>query len=464
MLYHICSTNESQTLPEYNASFFNKPESDASLTPLTLESPRRKPLEDVSSNEESPEEKDQNNNDEKETITSQNNNDDVTVEFSHSDVKYSRAFKALWTRTAPHEPYIVVEVDESSAQMKLREYFEKYPIEVYAPSNDTIIVVDEKKYKARNILGFFRRGVQLVDYSKDSGSMVIDTISTIRNVSPTSAVRKIPPGRISKLVHPELHLENYTNAIVQVGLNGAEMNTCQGVKTPKIRRRRAKNKNSEVSSAKNRGEEKVAKRRRMKNSTNYQNNNNNPLNPYPLITNNNDPFSPPPPPPQPQGGCTEKLASIESICNAMKIETSDNSNALKIEGVDDKLFTANTISPFTTPHFPSMFPPRPPSTDSLKPRPPVGTPEEELVRTPSDSDRNSATSVTHQRNSSDVMMNYSVESMLTPASSTNSADDRSKNLPNKHSPTNHEHLDRVDGVNQYTQTIYGMCDITKVYT
>ena len=33
------------------------------------------------------------------------------------------------------------------------------------------------------------------------------------------AVRKVPPGKISKLVHPDLHLENYTSYLLPVGVN-----------------------------------------------------------------------------------------------------------------------------------------------------------------------------------------------------------------------------------------------------
>ena len=56
----------------------------------------------------------------------------------------------------------------------------------------------------------------------------------------TGAVRKIPPGKISKLVHPDLHLENYTNAILQIGIVGADLGPNHTVERTKIRKRRLK--------------------------------------------------------------------------------------------------------------------------------------------------------------------------------------------------------------------------------
>ena len=334
VLFQLGSSNsELSTIPEYRELFFCKPEADKALLPLTLENPEKKAV--TMNHEKEPTE---DNGDIESASKDQNNNGCTNTEansdnFKQSDIKYSRAFQALWTRTAPCEPLVVL---DDQSQVSLREYFERFPIEVHAPSDETMIVVNEKKYKARNILGFFRRGVQLVDYSKDTGSMVIDTISTVRNVSATSAVRKIPPGRISKLVHPELHLENYTNTITQVGFEHVDGGPDQGtLSKPRARRRRMKHKSLDGFNRSGVKEEKMKKRR--KHSDKHQSH-------QKLEDDDGDcktsllpgPFSSSPP-------VVEKLASIESICNAMKIE-SGSTNPLKTEGggFDEKRFSTPT--------------------------------------------------------------------------------------------------------------------------
>ncbi|XP_047143148.1 uncharacterized protein LOC124817314 [Hydra vulgaris] len=181
-------------LPEFHSSFFDKPNSDQTLFSIDLpNSPFVKPKD---SKEPKKQAKD---------ILKENAN-------------YSRVFEALWNRLAPHQPFLIL---SENVQVKLQDYFEEFPLELFAPPEHAVIVVDKKKFKAREVLGYFRRGVQLVDYSKDTGSTVIDTVSTLRNFSITSAVRKIPPGKISKLVHIDLHLENYTNPIIEINNDNA---------------------------------------------------------------------------------------------------------------------------------------------------------------------------------------------------------------------------------------------------
>lgn len=370
MLFQLGSSNsEHSTIPEYKELFFCKPELDSALLPLTLQQAAKENIgeedENAAKNDDSSESassKDQNNNG---CSNSTNGDDDNSDNFKQSEIKYSRAFQALWTRTAPCEPLVIL---DDHSQVSLREYFERFPIEVHSPSNETLIVVDEKKYKARNILGFFRRGVQLVDYSKDTGSMVIDTISTVRNVSATSAVRKIPPGRISKLVHPELHLENYTNTITQVGFEHADGGPDQGtLSKPKARRRRM-NKHRSLDGFNSSGvkDEKVKKRRKHSDKQKLEDDDDSKSGN--LLSAGH--YSSPPP-------VVEKLASIESICNAMKIEGSSattTSNSLKTEvgmgsAFDDKRFSTpqsasltstagggGNVTPFPQP-FPVFTPP-----------------------------------------------------------------------------------------------------------
>lgn len=215
-------------LPDYRSAFFDKEFPDTTLYPMVIVSnePKRtfNPLEGIHS----------------------------ILGSESGQVKYSRAFEALWTRTVPHEPFLIL---DDMMQLKLREYLEKCPIECFSPPETAIIVVDNKKYKAREILGYFRRGVQFVDYPKETGRMIIDTVSTLKNFSLTGAVRKIPPGKISKLVHPDLHLENYTNAILQIGVVGSDLQN-QTMERTKIRKRRLKihstdsNSNSETKNKK----------------------------------------------------------------------------------------------------------------------------------------------------------------------------------------------------------------------
>lgn len=257
VLYHLTSSHD--TLPEYDPKFFDKKKPDKTLRPVAIHNTLKK--ENVENKE--PSSTDQNNNSNHDNSscgdTDDEKNNDVTSLCSPYDVKYSRAFEALWTHSAPEEPALIL---ADNNELKLREYLEQYPIEVYAPSDEALIVVDAKKYKAKNILGFFRRGVQLVDYSKETGSMVIDTISTLRNVSATSAVRKIPPGRISKLVHPDLHLENYTNAILQIGQEATDAEHTISTKTTRIRKKRVKHQTPPDGK-----DEKVKRKRTVKNSS-----------------------------------------------------------------------------------------------------------------------------------------------------------------------------------------------------
>lgn len=227
VLYHF--STKLPKIPEFNPKFFDKDEPDKTLYPISINS-------DTNNNDAN--NIDTNNNDNNESESSNNNSPaEKNIDTAGFNVKYSRAFEALWTRTAPHEPFLIL---DDLVQLKLREYLEKHPVEKYAPSESAIIVVDNKKYKAKEMLGYFRRGVQLVDYSKETGGMVVDTISTIKNVSITSAVRKIPPGKISKLVHPDLHLENYTNAILQVGCVASDVLPSMSVNRIRGRKRRMK--------------------------------------------------------------------------------------------------------------------------------------------------------------------------------------------------------------------------------
>ena len=205
-------------IPEYNSKFFDTTVLDSTLYPISTNNNNN------------------NNTENKKTV------DNFTIAKSlpncdSFNIKYSRVFEALWTHTAPHEPFLIL---NDTMQLKLREYLEQFPIESYAPPEHAIIVVDNKKYKARETLGYFRRGVQLVDYSKDLGGTVVDTVSTLINVTMTSAVRKIPPGKISKLVHPDLHLENYTNAILQIGSVVDSLSGQTALPRVKGRKRRSK--------------------------------------------------------------------------------------------------------------------------------------------------------------------------------------------------------------------------------
>ena len=96
------------------------------------------------------------------------------------------------------------------------EYLENFPIETHCPLDRTIIRIYSEDYNAREILGYLRRGTQLVEQVGDD--VVIDTTRTVKSNSTILAVRKVPPGKISKLVHPGLHLENYTNHLLPFGI------------------------------------------------------------------------------------------------------------------------------------------------------------------------------------------------------------------------------------------------------
>ena len=98
----------------------------------------------------------------------------------------------------------------------LGQYLETFPVETHCPAEKTIIRICNEDYNAREILGYLRRGTQLVEQvGKD---VVIDTTRTVKSNSTILAVRKVPPGKISKLVHPSLHLENYTNYLLPLGI------------------------------------------------------------------------------------------------------------------------------------------------------------------------------------------------------------------------------------------------------
>ena len=96
------------------------------------------------------------------------------------------------------------------------QYLENFPVETHCPAEKTIIRICSEDYNAREILGYLRRGTQLVEQvGKD---VVIDTTRTVKSNSTILAVRKVPPGKISKLVHPSLHLENYTSYLLPLGI------------------------------------------------------------------------------------------------------------------------------------------------------------------------------------------------------------------------------------------------------
>ena len=214
-------------IPSYSSSFFDQAVPDSTLYPILINN--------------------NNNTENSKNFGAKKDGKQPFPDLDSFDIKYSRMFEGLWTHTAPHEPFLIL---NDTMQLKLREYLEQFPIETYAPPENAIIVIDNKKYKARETLGYFRRGVQLVDYSKDVGGTVVDTVSTMVNVTMTSAVRKIPPGKISKLVHPDLHLENYTNTILQVGSVVDSLSNQAALSRVKGRKRRVKFPANELASKK----------------------------------------------------------------------------------------------------------------------------------------------------------------------------------------------------------------------
>lgn len=86
---------------------------------------------------------------------------------------------------------------------------------MHCPPERTIIQICNEDYNARDVLGYLRRGTQLVE--QIGNEVVIDTTTTVKANSTILAVRKVPPGKISKLVHPDLHLENYTSYLLPLG-------------------------------------------------------------------------------------------------------------------------------------------------------------------------------------------------------------------------------------------------------
>ena len=257
ILYHI--SNNTENIPDYSSKYFDKPESDPLLQPIKfMEECREKERELSGEKEKMKEDNTENQNESKEPKESNGakktnektesneikqlneTKESNKIEFDKACVRYSRAFQALWKRLSPVEPYLIL---EGNTELKFGSYLERYPLELHAPSNETIIVVDGKKYRAKDVLGFFRRGVQIVDYSKDDG-VVVDTVSTIRNFTINGAVRKIPPGKISKLIHQDLHLENYTHTILEIGQDPSEVPPRLPV-VAKIRTRKRKSKQSQ---------------------------------------------------------------------------------------------------------------------------------------------------------------------------------------------------------------------------
>ena len=79
-----------------------------------------------------------------------------------------------------------------------------------------MIRILNEDYNARDVLGYLRRGTQLVE--QIGHEVLIDTTRTVKANSTILAVRKVPPGKISKLIHPELHLENYTSYLLPLGI------------------------------------------------------------------------------------------------------------------------------------------------------------------------------------------------------------------------------------------------------
>ena len=153
--------SDEDVIPEYRHHFFCKPEVDEALLPLTLKQretndkkmkkeeeqeeeqeeatptkKRKSPTvvgQETSEQPSSPDDnqsKDQNNNsdttsDNKTTKSPTQSNDnteqhmntideDKNDNFVQSDIKYSRAFQALWTRTAPCEPCVLLESNNNS--------------------------------------------------------------------------------------------------------------------------------------------------------------------------------------------------------------------------------------------------------------------------------------------------------------------------------------------------------------
>lgn len=96
------------------------------------------------------------------------------------------------------------------------EFLESFPIETYCPAKKAIIRICNEDYNAREILGYLRRGTQLVE--QVGNDVVIDTTRTVKSNSTILAVRKVPPGKISKLIHPDLHLETYTSHLLPLGI------------------------------------------------------------------------------------------------------------------------------------------------------------------------------------------------------------------------------------------------------
>ena len=142
-----------------------------------------------------------------------NGDDHDSTESTLPDIKRSVAFEALWTDRAPDKPYVTL---HDGTNLAFGEYFERYPLETYCPSGKTVLVVEGKNYKLKDVLGYLRRGVQLVEYI--GSNPVVDTTRTIKKDALVVAVRKVPPGKISKMIHPELHLENYSLHLLPIGI------------------------------------------------------------------------------------------------------------------------------------------------------------------------------------------------------------------------------------------------------
>ncbi|XP_065065926.1 uncharacterized protein LOC135691865 [Rhopilema esculentum] len=127
-------------------------------------------------------------------------------------INRSVAFEALWTQMSVEEPSVILD----NKTYSLGEFLEKFPVETHCPPERTVIRASGHEYKARDILGYLRRGSQLVE--QVDNEVVIDTTRTVKSDAVILAVRKVPPGKISKLVHPDLHLENYTGFLLPIGV------------------------------------------------------------------------------------------------------------------------------------------------------------------------------------------------------------------------------------------------------
>eukprot|EP00794_Sanderia_malayensis_P008849 gene8849-9797_t len=144
----------------------------------------------------------------------------------------SVAFEALWTQRSVEEPFVIL-LDKTKC--KLGEYLEMFPLETHCPPEKTEMIVCNQKYNAKEILGYLRRGTQLVEQHGDD--VIVDTTRTVKTNSVILAVRKVPPGKISKLVHPDLHLETYTGFLLPIGMEQPVKSKRHASRSAKAKRR-----------------------------------------------------------------------------------------------------------------------------------------------------------------------------------------------------------------------------------